>query len=103
MTLSEIEFSSQEQSSPTLFLQAVSTPAIKLQQAHLLGQDLGQGLLGQEDWHSNHSVLNWKQHQVKNAPGRCAGSDGSHLEDIKSTTTYMRHYLNNRCFVNGES
>ena len=99
MPLSEIEFSSQEQSSPTLFLQAVSTPAIKLQQAHLLGQDLGQGLLCQ-DRHSNHSVLNWKKHQVKNAPGRCAGSDGSHLEDIKSTTT---DYLNNRCFVNGES
>ena len=98
--LSEIDIflKPEVKSSLTPFLQAVSTPAIKLQQAHLLGQDLH----GQ-DWHSNHSVLNWKQHQEKNAPGRCAGSDGSHLEDIKSTTTYMRHYLNNRCFVNGES
>ena len=99
--LSEIDIflKPEVKSSLTPFLQAVSTPAIKLQQAHLLGQDLGQGLLCQ-DRHSNHSVLNWKQHQVKNAPGRCAGSDGSHLEDIKSTTTY---YQNNRCFVNVES
>ena len=102
MTFSEIDIflKPEVKISLTLFLQAVSTPAIKLQQAHLLGQDLhGQDLHGQ-DWHSNHSVLNWKQHQEKNAPGRCAGSDGSHLEDIKSTTTY---YQNNRCFVNVEN
>ena len=57
--LSEIDIflKPEVKSSLTPFLQAVATPAIKLQQAHLLGQDLGQHLHGQ-DWHSNHSVLN---------------------------------------------